>query len=668
MSGIIVIQDKNKHQARFEYHWKAHVTTTIKGAADFTPWQSIDLFFREISRSPGFSWPESEENAHLLIKLSSDDYRRISPEEFGSLVAFQFVLDSLSIAGNESVSIARLIIPQSNGYIVRSDIIPLRLLDCPSVRSAVSFSGPHRFFDGEPIGIESVDQFPNAFRASAGGLLLKPGNPTGTDTSESLVSSLDLELRYRLSFPWLLTQVPKRQTLAIVDGGTSGPDHGGPGTSIYAAAAALDIDVVVLDKSTHWINDPRYIHWRKASIAFDTLPHIDAGFTDRIVDAVRSYDGQIDGLVTFRDHYKAPVAEAALKLSLSTCPPSAYEIATDKFKTSVSEGHHAYQASSFEQAARLVQEKNLEFPLIIKPCNGFLSEGVFRAENLVDIKDGIQAINTERHGLEFVIEKYCEGPEVDANFVLCDGEVVFFEASDDFPKGADVNGQGNVKTFIELANVLPSKLPENELAILRDSLHQSLLRVGFQDGFYHLEARVENSSMEYVVKNGVFDLTEKSVPAKGPPSAWLIEINPRPPGIQALEAVKYTYGIDYRGLGLLFPLDDKDRIKQLSHPFKFPLPFGKGPQYWCEMVFIPVDKGGVYESGDVCAELFDRRPYLASCVSRSFCFLKKGDRVLGPAKGVNSWVAYFNIYSRESREHLLEIADTIRREVTFSIV
>ncbi|KAI0117203.1 ATP-grasp domain-containing protein [Daldinia grandis] len=683
MSGVIVVQDEDYHHGkriwpsamkyitltrridivRFQYDWKAHSTAITGGTADLTPWQSIDIFFNQVSKPPIFSWPRNVEETHLLIELSAGGYRRINPQDFGSTTAFRFVLDCLSASGNESGSVARLIVPLSRGYIVRSDIIPLRLLDCPLVRSAVSFSKPHQPFDGEPVRLENLEQLPNVFVASAGGLLLKH-----TDKPESLIASLDLELRHRLLFPWLSTQVPRRQTLAIVDGGISSPDHGGTGTSIYAAAAALGIDIVVLDRPIHWINDPRYIHWRKASIPLETPLHVDGEFATRIVDAVRSYEGQIDGLVTFRDHYKVSVAEAALRLSLPTYPPSAYEIATDKFKTSVSEGHHAYQASDFEQAARIVRERNLEFPLIIKPCNGFLSEGVFRAESLSQIEAGIQAINTERHGVEFVIEKYCEGPEVDANFVLCDGEVIFFEVSDDFPKGADANGQGSVKTFIELANVLPSKLPEHELAILRDSLQQSLLRVGFRDGFYHLEARVENSSMEYATKNGVLDLTKHTVSAKGPPSAWLIEINPRPPGIQASEAIKHTYGIDYWSLGLLFPLNDKDRIKQLSHPFAFPLPYEQGSQYWCEMVFIPVDKGGVYESGDVCAELFDRCPDLTSHISKSFCFLKKGDRVLGPAKGVNSWVAYFNVYSRESREHLLEIADSTRKEVTFSIV
>lgn len=36
-----------------------------------------------------------------------------------------------------------------------------------------------------------------------------------------------------------------------------------------------------------------------------------------------------------------------------------------------------------------------------------------------------------------MIEPYIDGPEVDANLVLLDGEVIFFEVTDDFPKPGD---------------------------------------------------------------------------------------------------------------------------------------------------------------------------------------------------------------------------------------
>jgi hypothetical protein len=37
-------------------------------------------------------------------------------------------------------------------------------------------------------------------------------------------------------------------------------------------------------------------------------------------------------------------------------------------------------------------------------------------------------------------------------------------------------------------------------------------------------------------------------------------------------------------------------------------------------------------------------------------------------EGIGSWVAYFNVFSKESRLHAMEIAEEVKREVRFSIV
>ncbi|KAF2785585.1 hypothetical protein K505DRAFT_261768 [Melanomma pulvis-pyrius CBS 109.77] len=100
--------------------------------------------------------------------------------------------------------------------------------------------------------------------------------------------------------------------------------------------------------------------------------------------------------------------------------------------------------------------------------------------------------------VKYVIERYCDGSELDINVVMIDDEIILFEASDDFPKGADSNAvQGTVGTFIEVAHVLPTALPQNEQNILQEDLRQSLIRMGFHDGFFHIEARIEWSSMAY---------------------------------------------------------------------------------------------------------------------------------------------------------------------------
>ncbi|CAG8886913.1 unnamed protein product [Penicillium egyptiacum] len=160
----------------------------------------------------------------------------------------------------------------------------------------------------------------------------------------------------------------------------------------------------------------------------------------------------------------------------------------------------------------------------------------------------------------------------------------------------------------------------------------------------------------------MLDLSLRSVPTKRKPSAWLLEINPRPPGIQAADAIKHSYGVDYWGPALLFALQDRKRARHLSHPFT------QGSQYWCEMVFIPVVKGGICLSDDPCFELFSRRPGLAAQVSWWCTFWTKGERVPDPSEDRNAFFAHLNIFSRTSRAHTPEIGETVRKELRYSIV
>ncbi|KAL5335325.1 hypothetical protein BJX70DRAFT_401740 [Aspergillus crustosus] len=215
--------------------------------------------------------------------------------------------------------------------------------------------------------------------------------------------------------------------------------------------------------------------------------------------------------------------------------------------------------------------------------------GIYEAQDVVqrgDLEYPFIGVNEARHGTEVVLEQYCDGPEVDINFVLSKGELLFCEISDNFPKTADVSGTGSLSnthtSFIELGNVLPSKLPSTETNLLRNSLHQSLNRLSLTTGIYHLEARVQNSSIEYGAVSTAHTTSERSTPA--------------PPGIQETAAVESIYGIDYWGVALICFLRDHTRLRALSHPFT------QGPQYQCETVFIPVECGGIFESDDVCTD------------------------------------------------------------------
>ncbi|KAI0190590.1 hypothetical protein F4808DRAFT_453820 [Astrocystis sublimbata] len=550
------------------------------------------------------------------------------------------------------------IVPRQQGHLARSDILEIRLTQCPFVHSYVNFATPGQGFSGM--------LFEEGHSISLNDLLDEAAGAFVTEDADD--NLFHKELADRLSIPMILPGTQLRRTIAILECGKSPAT----GLGIFTACRSLNLQVLALDKPGHWLSRPEYSTYRDAFIPINREP--DEGLTNRIIDAISSYGRPIDGLITFFDPLMYSCAVAAARLGLPTASANAYEIAINKYKLRRFVGRNSHVVSSSQEATTLARKLDspCHFPLIIKPWAGWGLEGVFRVDNEASLITAFESIDLKRHGNACVVESYCDGPEVDVNIVLCNGEVLFLEVSDDFPKFADYSARDSSSThmhsFIEVANILPSVLPTHEQEVLQRDLVNVLRQLGFSDGFFHLEARVMKSTMQYAKgEDGFVDL-QVSEPATADaesgsqePAAWLIEINARPPGLQASWASRDTYGVDYWGLALSFAMGDKHTARALAAPFR------SGAQHWCNIVFIPVGNGGIFRSDDCCQELIARRPDLARHVSRSICFFKKGDAVPEPSSGILTWAAYYLVTSRVSRRHVLETGETIRRETWFEI-
>ncbi|KAK6832772.1 hypothetical protein RU639_004043 [Aspergillus parasiticus] len=639
-SRKVQVRSKVDEDLLLEYSW-CLLDTPFPG----NPWQSVDIVFRHVFSVNTDDLSNNPEDIYILDSDQNAAPQRFGPEAFGSHKAFQFFLQCLRAAATSSPRVAKLIVPLREGHIVRSDIIPLRLRDSQYVATAVSFAEPFQSYTGCAITPTDVNNLPVLFSVATAGLLLHREVESDSDPSLEAVSlAVESDLENRLSFPWILSEPMHRKTLVLVDANSSHPEDG---VGLYHAARVLGIDIVVLDNAGHWLEGPDYAHWREAFIPTRLTNPPEEDVADRIVESVKVYGKPVDGIVTFADSFWPYIAQAAPQVGLQTASQEALRIATNKYLTSVYAGHQAY----------------------LKPCDGWSSEGVSRVDNFDALTTAVNSIDTSRHGTEFVIEKYCDGPEVDVNFVLLDGEVLFFEVCDDLPKSADINGPsvGSLHNFHELNSVYPSALPYLEIDLLRSSFLDTLLKLGLKDGVMHLEGRIEYSSVEYKKQNDIIDLSPRDAKfTTQQPTPWLIEINPRPLGMTGSQIIESTYGIDYWGLALLIAVGDKALVRSLSQPFKY------GPQYTCIMVFIPADYPvsyqGIFNSEDICTDLMARRPDLAKQISRCACLVKRGQKVAHPSSGRHTFLAYFNVFSRAGRKEALDLARQVREEVRYSFV
>lgn len=166
--------------------------------------------------------------------------------------------------------------------------------------------------------------------------------------------------------------------------------------------------------------------------------------------------------------------------------------------------------------------------------------------------------------------------------------------------------------------------------------------------------------MQYGVSDRLLDLqTAASKCLTKVPDSFVIEVNPRLPGLVVTRGVHSTYCISYDVFHSLIAVGDAEKIAALSQRFR------AGPQYWRDAVFITRDNGGVFASDDVGDKLKKRCPDLWRSVSSYNCYFEKGPN---PTADEAIWFAWFVVCSRVGRRHLLEISERVRAEVRFVLL
>lgn len=544
----------------------------------------------------------------------------------------------------------------------RSDFLEQRLECCEFVTRAVSFVSPLQAIAKIAPCQVTTTNVADILTRSIGGILTQ----LVSDNPALMLTGLDEQLSNRLSFPWIVPGLLQRKRVAWVQG----RENIDVSRRAYQAARALGITLVIMDNKGHWLQDEAWSHLRESFVPLDI--EIDPGLAQRIVDAVHAYPHQIDGIVTISDFRLPAIAKACEILGLPTSPYQAYAIAKDKAKTRMLEpdAHESFTVSSNEelQTALASRSSAPQFPLIVKPCHGYNSDCVSKVWNEIELAEAVRRASA-RHAdakdanTNVVVEPYIDGPEVDINIVLLDGEIISCEISDDFPCDGDAEDANIDAGFQETKVVMPSGLPADERKTLRESLKRSILRQGFRSGVFHCEARVRNSRVRYSSRNGILDLQQKSEPPTQEISAYLHEINARPPGYLETAAVSMTYGLDYFAIRLLLSLgsEEKTRVRALAQPFL------NGAQFHLSITIMPQLRAGIMKTEDAAESFLDEHPDIRQQVVDYDTQMKRGAVLEGPAAASLWWIAYFSLVSKESRQKCLELVDFVHKSFTYEL-
>jgi biotin carboxylase len=557
----------------------------------------------------------------------------------------------------------KLILPARDGYWCRENIISHRFRGCET-QSIKEFVSARQYCQRPRMkNITSTSIWP-LLAVVVSSLQLKPSKSIAR--LEERFAFLQAEVLNRLSFPVLVPNPIPRQRLALL--------HGRPDWTItegiYRAASELGIELYVLDEPGHWMQNGKYNWFRESFIPIDLT--LDESLPLRVAQTLREYPVQMDGLVSFSDKYLVPAAQSAQLLGLPGNCPSVLETCRDKYLSRMIDPPEDFLCARFDRyddvAGFLSKQRENggpSYPLIVKPCSGFGSEGVAKVYNDAGLMNAAAKANPTDYGrgASITIETYIDGPEVDCNLVMWKGLPVFCEINDQLPSEADLPTATAMSNFLEVDQVMPSALVESEQELIRNSMVRLLTKLGVQNGVFHMEARMRNSSMEYRLHNDVVDLVRKpDVVRRLPTEALLIESNCRPPSIACTSSTAHTYGVDFYALHHLIALGDEARVKALTAPFL------AGPQYHCDLAMIPVTAGGIYASADAIQSFEKQHPELAQHVVMSRCFFQAGEEVPDPSSGVLTWIAFFIVKSNKSRRDAIDIAMRVREKFRYDVV
>ena len=497
------------------------------------------------------------------------------PKDQTFSIPLRYVLEALRKSrenGTRGRAFVKLLIPRETGYAIQSDFVQRRLVDCCNVLDVTSFISP-----GQEVRAVSRKLFATpglqrmASHAFAGvSVVSLPDQPVLTCSK-----LIDMELEKRLNLPWLSQTPITKKRLALVGGSKLSALEG-----YITAAKSLDIALIVVNEPTHWLADKKWSHLREDFIPCDMTAddHL-AGYMSTILSMdLYIWPHGIDGIMTTEEHLLAHVSKTAENLGLPTSPEASVRMVQNKYQTrQLDETVFCAHVDSASELEDLVQRegKSLHYPLFVKPSKGRASEGMWRVSNEADLRDAVGRLWKDSfaasHSHEVIIENYVDGPEIDANVVLLDGEMLFCEVNDNFPGPADQDDAPKFANFVGDPNMKPSRLPRREIDALKRSLHQNLMKANFRSGLFHIKARLRNSRCRHFQSNEVVKLVEKlpDIADKSDPevSVYLLKIDPRAPSMQEINATERAYGVSYYVLSLLNAISDKDRLRALSRPF-----------------------------------------------------------------------------------------------------
>eukprot|EP00929_Paragymnodinium_shiwhaense_P023020 TRINITY_DN14512_c0_g1_i1.p1 TRINITY_DN14512_c0_g1~~TRINITY_DN14512_c0_g1_i1.p1 ORF type:complete len:621 (+),score=152.46 TRINITY_DN14512_c0_g1_i1:138-2000(+) len=406
---------------------------------------------------------------------------------------------------------------------------------------------------------------------------------------------------------------------------------------VYEKAHSLGIKSVIIDDPSSWSRSLVAEGIIAKFIPVDMSKPSDAVYQESLaaIQALRQDPlvGEADGVATVVELSVPTAARLAEALGLPGALPEAVDLARDKRRTRQTMKEARLPTPAYAKIASpadiLKAGQLVGFPAVLKPVSGAASLGVKKVETEAELEGIYHELITELRslvvssgalvkgdnnkgvqadgviGTVFILEQYLDGDEVDVDIVMSEGEWRYAAVSD--------NGPTLEPYFNETWAVTPSLLPKPKQKELKELAINSVKCLGFTEGVFHVELKYTKS--------------------RGP---HLIEVNARMGGGPVYATNLKTWNVD---------LVEEMLLCCVGIPSRPDVP--KEPLCCIANTDVNTLTTGILANMDFLAPLKDRQDVISYSPH-----VQAGERIVGPADGLPTWLVEIVVSRPTSREAL----------------
>ncbi len=340
---------------------------------------------------------------------------------------------------------------------------------------------------------------------------------------------------------------------------------------------------------------------------------------------------KLDGVVTFWEECVFLTSKLAEAFQLIGIPYQVAERAKNKYlfrefcnKNGIPAPRHM-KISGTKDIPTI--EKQLNYPLVIKPIYGAVSAFVVKVKNRQELEETYEYIKNniksywlaaEWENLELLVEEFIDGDEVDIDILLQNGKIKFYSIADNFNKNKN-------KFFVDNGQAIPSGLPEPDQDALITMAEEAIEKLGIQNGCVHFEAKS--------TKNG-------PVP---------IEVNLRMGGDYIYYYIRDSWGVDFVEYSAKIALGEYIKIEKPELPLRYIMGWD-----------FEIQSSGILVELDISPELKTKKYLHKMSIGKEI-----GDVILRPPEGYDGlgWITVYGDNLLDAEDNLKEALELVHYKV-----